>query len=65
MEAPKQLAFQHDFRHLNDFSYIISGRVFADSAAPIDAMTIIQSPRNHKTPDFSRNQGFWLHRIWR
>jgi hypothetical protein len=33
MEAPKQLAFQHYFRHPNDFSYIISGRVFADSAA--------------------------------
>jgi hypothetical protein len=33
MEAPKQLAFQHDFRRPNGFSYIISGRVFADSAA--------------------------------
>ena len=32
MEAPKQLAFQHDFRRPNDFSYIISGRVFADAA---------------------------------
>ncbi|MCS3836100.1 hypothetical protein HNR03_000680 [Pseudomonas sp. JAI111] len=30
MEAPKQLAFQHYFRHPNDCSYITSGRFSTD-----------------------------------